>query len=129
MHSRVPPSGSEAATPSAAPPTDRLVARGGCNYDGVTGDGSGLMTQIPWQLLQKWADQENLGKINPGQSAVGMFFLKPEEQEEARRRRKRPEETKTNKKKTEHAGRNKKKTEETRRNKKKTKEIRRNQKK
>ena len=25
--------------------------RGGCNFDGVTGDGSGLMTQIPWELL------------------------------------------------------------------------------
>jgi glutamate synthase (ferredoxin) len=58
--------------------------RGGCNYDGVTGDGSGLMTQIPWELLQKWADQENLGKIDPDHAAVGMFFLKPEEQEAAR---------------------------------------------
>jgi len=25
--------------------------RGGCNYDGLTGDGAGLMTQIPWEIF------------------------------------------------------------------------------
>jgi glutamate synthase (ferredoxin) len=33
--------------------------RGGCNYDGLTGDGAGLMTQIPWEIFQKWAKKEN----------------------------------------------------------------------
>lgn len=59
--------------------------RGGCNYDGVTGDGSGLMTQIPWDLLQNWSNQEGLGVINPLSAAVGMFFFKPEEEAEARK--------------------------------------------
>lgn len=58
--------------------------RGGCNYDGLTGDGSGLMTQIPWELLQKWADEQGLGKINPEKSVVGMFFLDPEQAADAR---------------------------------------------
>ena len=25
--------------------------RGGCNFDGLTGDGAGIMTQIPWEIL------------------------------------------------------------------------------
>lgn len=49
--------------------------RGGCNYDGRTGDGAGVMTQIPWEILQKWADKEGHGKLDPEKSAVGVFFL------------------------------------------------------
>ena len=59
--------------------------RGGCNFDGKTGDGSGIMTQIPWELLQKWADKENLGKIDPEKSVVGVFFLSPDQREAAQR--------------------------------------------
>ncbi len=44
--------------------------RGGCSADQDTGDGAGLMTAIPWQLLQ----QEVEG-IDPNQAAVGMLFL------------------------------------------------------
>ena len=33
--------------------------RGGCNYDGLTGDGAGLMTQIPWKIFEKWAKEED----------------------------------------------------------------------
>ena len=59
--------------------------RGGCNFDGKTGDGSGIMTQIPWELLQKWADKESLGKIDPEKSVVGVFFLSPDQREAAQR--------------------------------------------
>ncbi|MCY7332129.1 MAG: glutamate synthase large subunit [Pseudanabaena sp. CAN_BIN31] len=46
--------------------------RGGCSADQDSGDGAGLMTAIPWGLLQKeFADLA----INPERSALGMFFL------------------------------------------------------
>ena len=45
--------------------------RGGCNYDGETGDGSGIMAQIPWAVLQKWADKEGLGAVDPNTTCVG----------------------------------------------------------
>lgn len=59
--------------------------RGGCNYDGITGDGSGLMTQIPWEIIQKWAKDEGKGDIDPKNSLVGMFFFDPEEVSEAQK--------------------------------------------
>ena len=59
--------------------------RGGCNYDGITGDGSGLMTQIPWEIIQKWAKDEGKGDIDPKNSLVGMFFFDPKEVSEAQK--------------------------------------------
>lgn len=35
--------------------------RGGCNWDNETGDGAGIMAQIPWRILEKWAESQNLG--------------------------------------------------------------------
>lgn len=48
--------------------------RGGCGGDGVSGDGAGVMTQIPWKLFDEWR-----GKDCP-QPGVGMVFL-PRSQE------------------------------------------------
>ncbi len=49
--------------------------RGGCSADQDSGDGAGLMTAIPWELLEKWLvsqGQENLAIEHLG---VGMVFL------------------------------------------------------
>ena len=46
-----------------------LEHRGGCSADQDSGDGAGLMTQIPWELLS-----EDL-ELNPSNSGVGMIFL------------------------------------------------------
>lgn len=45
--------------------------RGGCNYDGETGDGSGVMAEIPWTIFQKWADKEGLGTVDEATTCVG----------------------------------------------------------
>jgi len=44
--------------------------RGGCSADRDSGDGAGVMTAIPWQLLQR-----DFPDLMPGDGAVGMFFL------------------------------------------------------
>lgn len=51
----------------------RLDHRGGVGADGITGDGAGIMTEIPFKFF------DQLDKINiPGEGnyAVGLFFLK-----------------------------------------------------
>ncbi|MFN9866802.1 MAG: glutamate synthase large subunit [Pseudanabaena sp.] len=49
--------------------------RGGCSADQDSGDGAGIMTAIPWALLQK-----EISEIDPAHTAVGMFFF-PQERE------------------------------------------------
>ena len=49
--------------------------RGGCCADQDSGDGAGMMTAIPWQILQGWADEHGMGALTPGQVGVGMVFL------------------------------------------------------
>ena len=44
--------------------------RGGCSADQDSGDGAGLMTAIPWALLQ-----QEIPEIDPEYSVLGMFFL------------------------------------------------------
>lgn len=51
----------------------RLDHRGGVGADGITGDGAGIMTEIPFKFF------DQLDEINiPGEGnyAVGLFFLK-----------------------------------------------------
>ncbi len=57
-----------------------LEHRGGCSADGDSGDGAGLMTAIPWELLSQWLTEQ--GKALPSREtcAVGMVFLPQEEQ-------------------------------------------------
>ncbi|MEN9205588.1 MAG: glutamate synthase-related protein [Thermostichales cyanobacterium DRC_bins_46] len=52
---------------------DCMEHRGGCGGDQVTGDGAGITTQIPWQLLRRW------GELPADGVAVGMVFLPQEE--------------------------------------------------
>ncbi|MEO1403663.1 MAG: glutamate synthase central domain-containing protein, partial [Cyanobacteria bacterium J06635_1] len=49
--------------------------RGGCCADQESGDGAGIMTAVPWQLLQAWADTQQAGPLTPGAVGVGMVFL------------------------------------------------------
>ena len=46
--------------------------RGGRCADQDSGDGAGIMTAIPWKILQNWADDRAL---KPGNVGVGMTFL------------------------------------------------------
>nr|YP_010726266.1 glutamate synthase [Hypnea brasiliensis]WCH55284.1 glutamate synthase [Hypnea brasiliensis]WDY84741.1 glutamate synthase [Hypnea brasiliensis] len=44
--------------------------RGGCSADGISGDGSGIMTQIPWKIIL-----ENIAQYDPKHMAVANIFL------------------------------------------------------
>lgn len=52
-----------------------LEHRGGCSADKDSGDGAGLMTAIPWELLQQWFTLENISMPSKENLAVGMMFL------------------------------------------------------
>ena len=49
--------------------------RGGCSADRDSGDGTGVMTAMPWELLQSWATAQGLADLDPERTAVGMVFL------------------------------------------------------
>ena len=53
-----------------------LEHRGGCSADYDSGDGAGVMTAIPWDLLQDSVGSET----DKSRMAVGMVFLPPEAQ-------------------------------------------------
>ncbi len=57
--------------------------RGGCCADQDSGDGAGIMTAIPWELLGKWAEEKGLEKLVPGKTGVAMVFL-PQQAEDAK---------------------------------------------
>jgi glutamate synthase (ferredoxin) len=49
--------------------------RGGCSADQDSGDGAGIMTAIPWALMNQWATDQGLPLLEIGQVGVGMVFL------------------------------------------------------
>ena len=50
--------------------------RGGCCADRDSGDGAGVMTAIPWTLLQTWAtDQDITATLAAEKTGVAMVFL------------------------------------------------------
>ena len=51
----------------------RLDHRGGIGADGMTGDGAGIMTEIPFKFFEQL---HNLPLPNEGEYAVGLFFSK-----------------------------------------------------
>eukprot|EP00882_Tetradesmus_deserticola_P001840 GHRQ01001973.1.p1 GENE.GHRQ01001973.1~~GHRQ01001973.1.p1 ORF type:complete len:1051 (+),score=503.61 GHRQ01001973.1:46-3198(+) len=55
--------------------------RGACSADDDSGDGAGLMTQIPWKLLKK-----EMPSINEATTGVGMLFLPNDDALEAQAR-------------------------------------------
>ena len=56
--------------------------RGGCCADKYSGDGAGIMTAIPWELLQTWASEAGLAALTPESTGVAMMFL-PQKDEAA----------------------------------------------
>ncbi|PNZ30601.1 glutamate synthase large subunit [Staphylococcus petrasii] len=49
----------------------RLDHRGGVGADGITGDGAGIMTEIPFEFFKKYS---GFDLPNEGEYAVGLFF-------------------------------------------------------
>lgn len=49
--------------------------RGGCGADNDSGDGSGLMTSIPWDLFNNWAENEGIASFDKFHTGVGMVFF------------------------------------------------------
>ena len=58
---------------------ERLAHRAGSDALGTTGDGVGIMTQLPHALFAAWAQEEGIPLGNPGDYGVGMFFLPEDE--------------------------------------------------
>ena len=52
-----------------------LEHRGACSADRDSGDGAGIMTAIPWDLLQTWLSDAGVAAPNVATMAVGMMFL------------------------------------------------------
>ncbi|KAL8235744.1 hypothetical protein R6Q59_016825 [Mikania micrantha] len=53
--------------------------RGGCGADNDSGDGSGLMTSIPWEFFNNWAEKEGIAPFDQLHTGVGMVFLPQDE--------------------------------------------------
>lgn len=49
--------------------------RGGCGADNDSGDGSGVMTSIPWELFDHWANEQGMSAFDQLHTGVGMVFL------------------------------------------------------
>ncbi|GMY19377.1 ferredoxin-dependent glutamate synthase, chloroplastic [Fagus crenata] len=49
--------------------------RGGCGADNDSGDGSGIMTSIPWDLFNSWANEQGIASFDKFHTGVGMVFL------------------------------------------------------
>ena len=62
---------------------ERLAHRAGSDALGTTGDGVGILTQLPHPLFAAWAREEGIVLGKPGDYGVGMFFL-PEDDVGAR---------------------------------------------
>ena len=58
---------------------ERLAHRAGSDAEGTTGDGVGIMTQLPHALFADWAREEGIVLGAAGDYGVGMFFLPEDE--------------------------------------------------
>jgi len=65
--------------------------RGGCSADRDTGDGSGIMTGIPYKIFQQWFAENDIVMPPAEEWGVGMVFL-PQDEKEAEEGRKYVEE-------------------------------------
>ncbi|HEX7479318.1 MAG TPA: hypothetical protein VF331_16060, partial [Polyangiales bacterium] len=54
---------------------DNMSHRGACGCDPETGDGAGIMTQIPHELYKELCAEQGFTLPEPGRYAVGMLFL------------------------------------------------------
>ena len=53
---------------------ERLAHRAGSDALGTTGDGVGIMTQLPHALFRAWAQEEGISLGSPGGKAHGLRF-------------------------------------------------------
>ncbi len=58
---------------------EHLAHRAGSDALGTTGDGVGIMTELPHALFSAWAQEEGIRLGGPGEYGVGMFFLPEDE--------------------------------------------------
>ncbi len=63
---------------------ENLAHRGACGCDPDTGDGAGMLVQIPHRFLAREADRLKIDLPEPGSYAVGMVFLPPGTDDRAR---------------------------------------------
>ncbi|MEZ2251548.1 glutamate synthase-related protein [Microcoleus sp.] len=63
----------------ALPALTCLEHRGGCSADSDSGDGAGLMTGIPWELLNAWFAEQGIIPPRQENCGVGMLFLSQDE--------------------------------------------------
>ena len=49
--------------------------RGACSADDDSGDGAGIMCNIPWKMLGKYCEEKGIAGFEEGKSGVGMVFL------------------------------------------------------
>jgi glutamate synthase (ferredoxin) len=61
-----------------------LQHRGACGCETNTGDGAGILVQMPDRFFRKEADLLGLSLPAPGEYGVGMIFLPPDPQDRAR---------------------------------------------
>ena len=54
---------------------DCMEHRGGCCADQDSGDGAGVMTAIPWAVLDRWAGAQGHGALERDRTGVAMMFL------------------------------------------------------
>jgi len=60
---------------------ENLTHRGACGCDPLTGDGAGILMQMPQEFFTAVAPQAGIRLPVPGDWAVGNFFLPPSEEE------------------------------------------------
>ena len=58
---------------------ERLAHRAGSDALGTTGDGVGILTQLPHELFSAWAREHGVQLGNADDYAVGMFFFPDDE--------------------------------------------------
>ncbi len=63
-----------------------LAHRGAMDADAETSDGAGIMTQLPYRLLNAWLAEQGLAPVAGQNLAVGMFFLPVEAEAAAQAR-------------------------------------------
>jgi glutamate synthase (ferredoxin) len=54
---------------------DCMEHRGGCCADQDSGDGAGVMTAIPWAVLNRWAEGQGHAPLAPEKTGVAMIFM------------------------------------------------------
>ena len=63
---------------------ENLVHRGACGCDPDTGDGAGILVQLPHRFFAREAGRLKIDLPEPGSYAVGMVFLPPAAEDRAR---------------------------------------------